>query len=58
MANQMETCGLPGGIQVSAATHELLQGSYLFEPRGEFYVPDQGEVSTYLLTARARRPAD
>ena len=52
LASQMETCGVPGGVQVSAATYELLKDKYLFEPRGEFYVPDEGEVTTYLLTGR------
>lgn len=55
MAFQMETCGVPGGVQASAATHALLQHDYLFEPRGEFYVPDQGEVATYLLTGKQQR---
>lgn len=53
LASQMESCGVPGGIQVSAATYELLKDDYLFEPRGEFYVPDSGEVTTYLLTGRS-----
>ena len=55
MARQMESCGVPGGVQVSAATYDLLKNNYLFEPRGEFYVPNEGEVSTYLLTGRPLR---
>ncbi len=54
LANQMEACGVPGGIQVTADTHALLKDDYLLEPRGEFYVKGQGEVATYLL--RGRRP--
>jgi class 3 adenylate cyclase len=53
LANQMESCGVPGGIQVSAATYQLIKDDYLFEPRGEFYVPGSGEVTTYLLTGRS-----
>jgi class 3 adenylate cyclase len=56
MASQMETCGVPGGVQVSSATYALLRDKYLFEPRGEFYVPGEGEVSTYLLTGRLIGP--
>jgi class 3 adenylate cyclase len=56
LANQMETCGVPGGIQVSASVYQLLDREYLFEPRGEFYVPQEGEVTTYLLTGRAQKP--
>jgi class 3 adenylate cyclase len=54
LASQMESSGVAGGIQVSAATHDLLAGKYLFEPRGEFYVKGQGEVSTYMLRGRRR----
>jgi len=55
LASQIESSGLVGDIQVSSATYKLLEGKYLFEPRGEFYVKGQGEVSTYLL--RGRRDA-
>ncbi len=55
LANQMENCGVPGAIQVTAATHALLNDKFLFEPRGEFYVKGQGAVSTYLLTGRRLR---
>ncbi|WP_418317115.1 adenylate/guanylate cyclase domain-containing protein [Piscinibacter sakaiensis] len=51
-ACQMEALGVPGGIQVSEASHALLEDNYLFEPRGEFYVRGQGEVTTYLLRGR------
>lgn len=51
-AEQMKTYGLPGGIQVSAATWERLRRSYLLEERGEFYVPGSGVIKTFLLTGR------
>jgi class 3 adenylate cyclase len=53
LASQIESYGLAGSIQVSSATHGLLNGKYLFEPRGEFYVKGQGEISTYLLRGRS-----
>jgi class 3 adenylate cyclase len=52
LASQMESSGLVGDIQVSSATFNLLEGKYLFEPRGEFYVMGQGEISTYMLRGR------
>ena len=54
LAGQMESSSVASGIQVSAATHELLQERFILEPRGEFYVPGQGEVATWLLMGRAR----
>ena len=52
LASQMESSGVAGGIQISEASRELLADSYLFEPRGEFYVPGQGEVVTHMLIGR------
>jgi class 3 adenylate cyclase len=52
LASQIESNGLAGNIQVSSATHSLLKDRYLLEPRGEFYVKGQGEISTYLLRGR------
>ncbi len=51
-ATQMEALGVSGGIQVSAATHALLEDKYLLEPRGEFYVRGQGEIATSMLRGR------
>jgi class 3 adenylate cyclase len=52
IASQMESLGLQGSIQVTAATYERLKDKYLFEERGAFYVRDGGEVETYLLRGR------
>ncbi len=49
---QMESSGFAGTIQVTSATHDLLKGKYLFEERGSFYVPGQGEMTTYLLKGK------
>jgi adenylate cyclase len=48
----METYGAPGHIQVNETTHAKLRDQYVFEARGEFYVKDQGELSTYFLKGR------
>ena len=52
VAAEMEAYGLPGSIQVTAATHQRLCDKYLFEERGAFYVRNRGEVETYLLRGR------
>jgi class 3 adenylate cyclase len=42
IASHMEEYGLPGRIQVTAATRALLRDDYLLEERGEFYVAGTG----------------
>jgi CheY-like chemotaxis protein/class 3 adenylate cyclase len=51
-ASRMESRGLAGHIQVTAATYERLQDKYLFEERGTIQVKGKGEMTTYLLTGR------
>ncbi len=52
MASRMQTMGLPGQIQVTAATYARLQDLYLFEERGAVEVKNMGIVTTYLLQGR------
>jgi adenylate cyclase len=51
-ASRMELHGLPGQIQVTASTYELLKDKYVFQPRGTIEVKGKGEMLTYLLTGR------
>jgi adenylate cyclase len=51
-ANRLETQGVPGRIQVSAATRDSLAGHYAFEPRGLVDIRGKGQVPTYLLLGR------
>lgn len=51
-ASRMESEGLPGSIQVSAATHELIRGRFLCDRRGMIPVKGKGEMETYLLVSR------
>jgi len=51
-ASRMESHGLPGAIQVSAATYALLRGSFELEPRGVIEVKGIGPVQAYLLLGR------
>jgi guanylate cyclase len=51
-ASRMESHGVPGSIQVSGATHELLRDAYVCERRGTVDVKGKGEMETYFLLAR------
>ncbi|AFZ18019.1 adenylate/guanylate cyclase domain-containing protein [Allocoleopsis franciscana] len=53
VASRMESQGVDGAIQVTAATYELLRDKYLFEERGVISVKGKGDMTTYLLTGRS-----
>ena len=50
-ASRMESHGLPGEIQVSAATYKLLDGKFTFVDRGLIEVKGKGTMQTYFLQA-------
>ncbi|HEY1015353.1 MAG TPA: adenylate/guanylate cyclase domain-containing protein [Herpetosiphonaceae bacterium] len=52
VASRMESQGLPGQIQVSAATYELLRESYRFEERGPITIKGKGQLPTFILHGR------
>ncbi|HEY9741027.1 MAG TPA: urea ABC transporter substrate-binding protein [Coleofasciculaceae cyanobacterium] len=52
VASRMESQGVAGSIQVTAATYELLKDKYLFERRGATFVKGKGEMITYWLIGR------
>jgi adenylate cyclase len=52
IASRMESTGIPGKIQVTADTYELLRDKYEFEKRGAIEVKGKGEMITYLLVGR------
>jgi PAS domain S-box-containing protein len=52
VASRMESQGVAGGIQVTAATYQHLKDKYLFEERGVTFVKGKGEMTTYWLTGR------
>ncbi len=56
-ASRMESGGLAGTIQVSAATHELIRDRFVCEPRGVISVKGKGEMTTYLLVGRRSETA-
>ncbi len=48
-ASRMESHGIPGSIQVSIYTYELLRDKYEFEERGLIEIKGKGEMRTYFL---------
>jgi len=57
VASRMESEGIPGSIQVTDATYELIRDRFLCEPRGIISVKGKGDMNTYLLLGRKRNTA-
>lgn len=49
-ASRMESRGLPGKIQVTAAVRDRLKERFCFEKRGQIEVKGKGQMLTYWLT--------
>jgi adenylate cyclase len=52
IASRMESHGIPGGIQVTAATYACLKTEYHFEPRGAVAIKGRGHMETYWLKGK------
>lgn len=52
VASRMESSGVPGRIQVTAATKERLQDQFLFEERGVIVVKGKGKMTSYWLIGK------
>jgi guanylate cyclase len=52
VASRMESSGVPGRIQVSAATWERLRDGYEFEARGTIEIKGLGPTEVYLLSGQ------
>lgn len=52
VASRMESHGIPGAIQVTSETYELLRERYQFEERGSISIKGKGDMKTYWLTGR------
>jgi guanylate cyclase len=52
-ASRMESTGVPGAIQITAATRELVRDAFTCEPRGIVAVKGKQEMATFLLVGRA-----
>jgi class 3 adenylate cyclase len=56
VASRMESHSLPGMIQVSGSTYDLLAGKFDFEERGTIDVKNRGLMATYRLLRRKSEP--
>jgi adenylate cyclase len=54
-ASRMESHGLPGKVQITQATYELLKDEFVCEPRGTLEVKGVGEVETWFLVGERER---
>ena len=52
MASRMEKNGLPGMIQVSEFTYNLIKDKHEFEARGLIPIKGKGKVNTYILNPK------
>jgi class 3 adenylate cyclase len=57
IASRMESQGLPGRIQITEATYELLKDDFRCEHRGRLSVKGVGAMDTYLLIGRREKAA-
>jgi adenylate cyclase len=48
-ASRMESSGLPGSVNISAATYERVRDFFYCEPRGKILTKDKREVEMYLV---------
>jgi adenylate cyclase len=55
-ASRMQTTGIPGCIQVTERTRQLLGERYLFRERGIIQVKGKGKMRTYFLSGRTDGP--
>ena len=51
-ASRMESGGIPGSIQITEATYELIRDDFVCEPRGIITLKGKGEMTAYLLVGR------
>ncbi|MEG4502075.1 adenylate/guanylate cyclase domain-containing protein [Microcoleus sp. F6_B4] len=52
VAQRMESSGIPGEIQVTAAVYDRLKDKFLFTKRGTVEIKGKGEMIVYLLVGR------
>ena len=52
-ASRMESHGEPGRVQITAATRDLLNGAFSFEPREAVEIKGKGVMTTYYLGVQA-----
>jgi adenylate cyclase len=55
IASRMESHGVPGQIQITHATYELIRDDFICKPRGGIQIKGRGEMETYFLIKRLHR---
>jgi adenylate cyclase len=50
-ASRMESHGVPGKIQITEATHELLEDSFICHSRGTVEIKGKGLMETWFVEA-------
>jgi class 3 adenylate cyclase len=53
-ASRMESHSVPGRIQISEATYELIRDEFTCEPRGTIDVKGKGPMRTWFLVGEGR----
>ena len=53
-ASRMESQGVAGKIQVTAATHQLIKDDFIFEGRGPVNIKGKGQMNTWFLLGSNR----
>jgi class 3 adenylate cyclase len=48
-SSRIETCGIPGQVNISQATRDLVQNFFEFEYRGKVAAKNKGEIDMYLV---------
>jgi guanylate cyclase len=56
-ASRMESHGVPGSIQISGATYDLIRDDFMCERRGPVEVKGKGVMETYFLLTRRGEPS-
>jgi class 3 adenylate cyclase len=54
IASRMESQGLPGQIQITQTTYELIKDDFLCDHRGRLQIKGVGAMETYLLVGRRK----
>jgi adenylate cyclase len=51
IASRMESQGVPGKIQITQATYELIKADYICEPHGQIDIKGKGPMQTWFLVS-------
>jgi class 3 adenylate cyclase len=56
IASRMESSGLPGHVNISAATYELIKDKYACVYRGKIHAKNVGDIDMYLVDHELENP--